>query len=90
MYQKYIFLVYEKLETPNVEKDNFKIGCCPKAGNFFRIQNNIEEVTDQLIETLKEFQKDNNDEASSDKIDEVIELLEGLDFGGENRKSLGK
>ena len=55
-FQRIVILVYEKLETgSNVNEDNRRLGCCPKAGNYFRLKNPVYVRVNNIGKSIDDF-----------------------------------
>ena len=95
-YQRIILLLYEKSGGNSVlNKDNFRIGCCPKAGNFFRISNPLEDRVAEMKEQIQSFIDNNPDSPAAqtfedleDTLDQIERLINPSDPA--NRRQLGK
>ena len=78
-YQRLILLLYEKSgDNSAINQDNFRLGCCPKAGNFFRILNPIDARITKMNEQIDSFLEDNPDSPAAETLKSAKNVLQNI------------
>ena len=55
-FQRIVILIYEKLASgSNVNENRRRLGCCPKAGNYFRIKNPVYVRINNMGKSIDDF-----------------------------------